>query len=281
MCHHEYRALAGLLVHLKPFANMEENALYGLWRPLRPHGSPEDPICDRSIPRAMLGKWIDRLTRQAGVPFSYACEETTARIPEDMRVIFHMMTDAAKAGAAVPGLGGFLHGLWWAVALEPRDVVGDLQIPIPVLEFVAIAVGVIVFAPIVGVAAMAIYSDSLTSTDVIAKHAHAELMQFVHSELLQLPEWQTLRRNGVIVSHVYGDGNPWQYQPRLRKWLPRAILATITARCPAAASLANPPPSPGLLRKRPRQSGLASPPPAPVARSRPSGRSWDPASGRN
>ena len=117
----------------------------------------------------MLAKWIDRLTRQAGVPFSYACEETTARIPEDMRVIFHMMTDAAKAGAAVPGLGGFLHGLWWAVALEPRDVVGDLQIPIPVLEFAAIAIGVIVFAPIVGVAAMAIYSDSLTSTDVIAK----------------------------------------------------------------------------------------------------------------
>ena len=45
----------------------------------------------------------------------------------------------APPRARVPGLGGFVEGLWWALPLEPEDVEGELQIPIPVLEFAAIA----------------------------------------------------------------------------------------------------------------------------------------------
>ena len=185
MTHAEYRSLAGLLVHLHPFAAMDPSALYQLWRPLGKVGGPEDLIQHEWLPRALLERWISLLTDRAGVPFSHAIARTAEPVPhESIKVVFHMMTDAAKAGARIPGLGGFLHGLWWAVALKPRDVVGPLAIPIPVLEFVAIAVGIIVFAPVIGVAAMAIYSDSLTSTDVLAKRAHAELMQLVHCEVL-------------------------------------------------------------------------------------------------
>ena len=64
-----------------------------------------------------------------------------------------------------------MEGLWWALPLEPEDVEGELQIPIPVLEFAAIAINIIILAPIVGQAACAILSYSPTSADVVANRA--------------------------------------------------------------------------------------------------------------
>ena len=63
-----------------------------------------------------------------------------------------------------------MEGLWWALPLEPEGVEGELQIPgpIPVLEFAAIAINIIILAPIVGQAACAILSYSPTSADVVA-----------------------------------------------------------------------------------------------------------------
>ena len=70
-----------------------------------------------------------------------------------------------------------MEGLWWALPLEPEDAEGELQIPIPVLEFAAIAINIIILAPIVGQAACAILSYSLTSADVVANRARKGLVR--------------------------------------------------------------------------------------------------------
>ena len=70
-----------------------------------------------------------------------------------------------------------MEGLWWALPLEPEDVEGELQIPIPVLEFAAIAINVTILAPIVGQAACATLSYSLTSADVVTNRARKGLVR--------------------------------------------------------------------------------------------------------
>jgi hypothetical protein len=43
--------LAGLLVHLLPFADMDKTAIYGLWRCLSANAGPADPICPDRVER--------------------------------------------------------------------------------------------------------------------------------------------------------------------------------------------------------------------------------------
>ena len=45
------RSLAGLLVHLLPFADMDKTAIYGLWRCLNANAGPADPICPDRVER--------------------------------------------------------------------------------------------------------------------------------------------------------------------------------------------------------------------------------------
>ena len=74
--------------------------------------------------------------------------------------------DAAKEGAAVPGLGGFLHGFWWSYALSTAH----LELPITALEFVTIDVGLEIFEPMLaGFAIITPASDSLPSVLVLSE----------------------------------------------------------------------------------------------------------------
>ena len=90
-----------------------------------------------------------------------------------------MSSDAAKDGTSQPGLAGHMHGSTWCIPLDAADVVGPLQISIPVLELAAIVVNVMTLGPCIpDDAPVIILTDSLTSADALAdESARAPLMQ--------------------------------------------------------------------------------------------------------
>ena len=95
-------------------------------------------------------------------------------------------------------------GFYWHIG-----VVGNaLRLPISVLEFVAIGVNLIAFAPLVGKARPILYSDSLNAVQVLNEFsADSELMQFTHRKVLALPEYQRLAQPTSFI-HCYGPANP-------------------------------------------------------------------------
>ena len=205
--HSEYRQLCGLLVHLHPWAAMDDDALYGLWRCLDSHAGPADPIIRSLVRKDVLQEWVARLSGRGGIPFQAAFGQRPTDAPENARADFAISCDAAKLGAEVPGIAGYMAGLFWVIELQLRDLQGPLEIPIVLLEFVGIVVSLIVFGRIVGRASVVLYTDSDTSASILRNRAHSPLTQAAHRALLQSPEYEQLRSNGLAIGHLRGEGN--------------------------------------------------------------------------
>ena len=118
---------------------------------------------------------------------------------------WHLSSDAALTGTADPGLGGYMHGWWWCLPLDDWLV----RLPIVVLELIAAAVNVIVFAPTLRDAARVVLEiDALSAQLVLrAGRAHSADLQIVHEEMLKLPEFCGLRHR-LVVRHTFGEANP-------------------------------------------------------------------------
>ena len=204
----EYDQLRGLLVHLQPFAE-QNGAMYGMHRPaarsrgLGPAGWM--PASADMLTRARA--WINVLQTRSCVP-------TVIVVLADLHTgaahaaAYVMSSDAAKDGTSRPGLAGHMHGSTWRIPLDAADVVGPLQISIPVLELAAIVVNVMVHGPhIPDGAPVIIMTDSLTSADALAdESARVPLMQFLHATLLALPEFARIAPH-ALVGHCYGETN--------------------------------------------------------------------------
>jgi hypothetical protein len=102
------------------------------------------------------------------------------------------------------GLGGYCEGLYWHLDLDELL----RSFPIPVLEFVAIAVNLIIFSSLLGGMYVTVGSDSLTSVGVLKNFsASTPLMQRVHEMILHLPELKNVSSSGEFL-HVFGPSNP-------------------------------------------------------------------------
>ena len=83
--------------------------------------------------------------------------------------LWQMSSDAAKDGTDRPAIAGYMHGASWAIPLRSCDVVGSLQISIPVLGFLAITINFFVFSLRIPTGVrIVVMTDSLASVDVLA-----------------------------------------------------------------------------------------------------------------
>ena len=150
-----------------------------------------------------LNEWLDILRSIGGVHFA----ECLNPAPPSGAARLHLAVygDAALEGEGEAGLGGYAHGLYWQLYIYGRWK----QLPISVLEFVALIGNVLVFEPIVIGRAMAtFYTDSKNCFDVLLNSkSRAKLMQMAHEYLLKLPAYQRLKTRAAI-EHVYGPANP-------------------------------------------------------------------------
>lgn len=199
-----YRSMVGMMESARVVVGMPIQSLYGLYSGDFSLGclSPSRSQM-RLTPQVedLLRDWRSHLVASAGALFTAALP--AALPPPASQASFFLYSDAAGEGDA-PGLGGYSHGAYWYMALSPRA----LRLPIAVLEFVGIAVNVMTFAMRVAGSDVALYSDSLTSVQVMANRAKSDMTMFVHRAILALPELAALAQLGSLsINHVYGEGN--------------------------------------------------------------------------
>jgi hypothetical protein len=162
-----YRSLLGFLEHLKVLLTNAKTRMYGLYRPLKQGQEiTQGPatlvrIDDRM--RTSLKAWILALATTAAAPVTYALPRERFKAPIGAWRFFS--SDASKEGTLTPGIAGYMHGVFW-VHVYPSDW---LWLPIAVLEFLALAVSIIVFEPLLdSTPHVVIETDSLTTALVLS-----------------------------------------------------------------------------------------------------------------
>ena len=206
-----YAQLRGLLQHLVPFS-AGDCSMYDMHSPAAAHAhlGPAGWMRADDTLLSRVATWVRVLVSRPGVPALAAlsrleCDEPTA---SDTTTLWEMSSDAAKDGTAEPGLAGYMHGASWYLPLLPSDVRGASELPIAALELAAVVVNFMVFGPRIpcGVRVV-VMSDSLTLVDGVADGtAHAPLMQFLHKQLLALPDFGRLVAL-LLIGHLFGEGN--------------------------------------------------------------------------
>ena len=140
----EYRKITSFLQYLKPFvAGADGSYFYGLYEPYsrgRDGGMPypADTITLSPQIRSQVDRWVHLLRSTAGM---FASDVLHPQPPAAAVPTLHLYSDAALEGAAVPGLGGYMHGFYWSVALQGDEV----RLLISVLELVAIGMNLVLF----------------------------------------------------------------------------------------------------------------------------------------
>jgi hypothetical protein len=147
--------------------------------------------------KAQARRWLGVLRSTTGMRFASALKHT---VPVPTVLTNHLYSDAALQGTGRSGIGGYLQGFYWFVLLNgaARDL------PISVLEFIAIAVNAIVFEPFVRDSDIVLCTDSPNCVQVLdAGRSKSPLMQHVHVQFMALPEVQSMGAAG-LVRHRYG-----------------------------------------------------------------------------
>jgi hypothetical protein len=102
------------------------------------------------------------------------------------------------------GLGGYAHGYWWHHPLCRRIA---FLLHITAWEFMAYALSVIIFAPIVEGHPSFWYADAVSTIQtMIRSNTRSLAMQIIHELLIQSPEFATIGPHQFHV-HVYGRVN--------------------------------------------------------------------------
>ena len=196
---HAYRALCGLLEHLRAVNLRGRNIMHGLYRPHGPDGASRDgPAgivrCD-TLMRGQLKRWQYILTDSCGVSVKRALlRENLEILPS---VSLELFSDACYADAATPGVGGYLHGLYWYFAVPASDVP---YLSIPILEFLGAAFNVLMFYPHLHQLGSAsapawvdLNTDAFTTARVLAaESAKSTVIVEAYQHLICSPEWRSL-----------------------------------------------------------------------------------------
>ena len=69
--------------------------------------------------RGALETWLNVITDSAGAAVTIVFTEGAEARMQRATVIFAASSDAAGDGRGTPGIGGYLHGHFWRVALPP------------------------------------------------------------------------------------------------------------------------------------------------------------------
>ena len=226
-----YRKAMGLVTHIRGILRWRRMTTYGMFRPFsRGIRHPAAVIESNPDLRHNAAAFVRVLITFAGCscadppPNTHSAAAPYA--PADILQSFFGYSDAALQGAPIPGLGGWLYGLFFSFPLPARL----LGYPIVQLEFLGIILANIVFAPFVLGGRSALVSDSETSTNIVANDgAHTDETQWLHAELV---ETQTTYGGFTDLRHGHGESNPYAdlaSRGRLREMLSRAAQMGISA----------------------------------------------------
>ena len=214
----EYRALVGLLEHLRFVAQLTADTTNVLYRPHAKGGQgrdgPSTVIRPDAEMVALLDQWLAVITSCAGALCVIAFASDATPQLRTARVIFCGSADAAGDGDGTPGFGGYLHGFHWRVPL-PLILVPLMHIT--AWETLATAVNILVAARIVSTDAfIALRADALLTPYAIAKQRSSSVdVQNIVQLLLSQADYNDDIARRLVLEHLSGDGNiPADYVSR-------------------------------------------------------------------
>lgn len=205
----DYRALVGLLEHLRVVAQLEAHATNVLYRPHGPHGDgrrgPNAVVHPDGLMRECLVEWTKRIMRCAGALLTLALKTSAVQQLRSGETVFHASSDAAGDGKGSSGIGGYLHGYFWRVAV-PHNVLALCHIT--TWEMLAAAVNILVAARVAGDASLlAMKSDAALVHRAIARQkSKSHHIQAILNGLRQSSTYQKVAHR-LVEEHVSGDGN--------------------------------------------------------------------------
>ena len=210
----DYRSLIGLLEHLLPivgFTRLQMHELYyvhHVFTNAEPNARVVKHITDGIVDRA--NEWAARLGTCPGSLADVVFGAGVMAVPPNV-VWWYVFGDAARERArSDSGLGGYMHGFGWRAPLLDCDIEGPCKLPITVLEYMVIAVNLIMFSSLIPDHEHnwpVFASDSLGSfLAILDLKSKSKLMQFVSSYIAKMPEVARFKHR-LTVAHLYGTGN--------------------------------------------------------------------------
>ena len=230
----EYRALVGLLEHLRFIARLSAiftNALYA------PHGAngaskdgPSATVRPDEMMETTIDKWLEVIMYCAGALVTLVFSADGEERLRAARTILAGSSDAAGDGEGEPGFGGYLHGFYWRFALTPKVLA---LLHITGWETLAKAVNTLVADRLGGPGAtLSMRGDALLSAHVISnERAGSADVRTVVQALVAAPGYADDVAERVVYEHLSGDMNvPSDYVSRALWTQLRAVTGVLRVR---------------------------------------------------
>lgn len=119
----EYRALVGLLEHLKFVAQLPNDLNDALYTPHGREGESKDGpgavIRPSRLMRDKLRGWLSVILDCVGALSTIALATDAIHVLRSAHAAYLATSDAAGDGRGEPGMGGYIHGLYWRMPLPP------------------------------------------------------------------------------------------------------------------------------------------------------------------
>ena len=225
----EYRALCGLLEHLRAINLRGRNVMHGLYAPHQPTGAsrfgPEGRVfCDELMVK-QLQRWQHLLAQSAGVSVRSAFSKDAVEPVTGLIAVacadacFGEVGRRARHGDP-SGIGGFCHGHYWYFPISEED---EEFLSTTSAEFLAYAFDIIIFAERLSTlcgsqGSVLIRTDSLTTALTLPRASqHSPVMVDIYQLLWQREELHRLLPI-LRVAHVFGDCNPFSDKISRSNW---------------------------------------------------------------
>ena len=211
----EYRSLVGLLEHLMPLVAMNRLKISDLYSPHRKlqFASPTYRIAGDVTPsmQQLASEWHDIMSSCPGMLASDVFADEQVHRPPPAATFWYIFGDAARErSTADSGLGGYMHGFGWRMALTVDDISGKYKLPITVLEYAVLAINLVIFSPLIPLSDLnyiILASDSLGSYQAITNlKSKSNSMIYMSNVISDMPETRRFASR-IDVGHVFGAGN--------------------------------------------------------------------------
>ena len=203
----EYQSLMGLLEHIRHAACWPRSIMHGLYRPHGPEGESRRGPATLVIPTLLmaqqLNRWLLRLGTTAGAVVTDAIRRSS--VARWRPSVLYVGSSDAATDSDPPGMGGFLHGFYWYLALSALHI---RWLHISVLELLASGFSTMIFRRILPPKAeLVLGADaSATVTSLVLHSQSSEALIDAHQTLLASPTFCDAQRH-TSLGQLRGDAN--------------------------------------------------------------------------
>ena len=153
-----------------------------------------------------LEAWLTIVVHSAGAAVTIVFSTDARARLEQATVIVSTSSDAAGDGRGSPGFGGYTHGYYWRVQLEPTLLA---LLHITAWETLAACVNILIAARLSGPQVLiAAHVDALLTPFAISnQRSKSEDIQSIIHLLLRHPRYSKTIAPRLVLRHLSGDGN--------------------------------------------------------------------------